>query len=208
MRACRLSNLINIAAFSIYLLNPLSFGEEPAAKSERNTANNSPNEAAGRIKAGYGTDEWHIGMPLTEFGTDWERHLRSPKEGGYLINRKLGISASLYEDRVIGITFNYAKLPREAQYEYKTEKGIGPSDAIVDVESAYGEPSHIDMTPGDATSPTYFEVIYRELGIEFEFRNMEMANVKVSAPRNDFDYDHYRRSMKQWLVYIRQPPKK
>jgi hypothetical protein len=178
--------------------------EEPSRDSENHHEKTIRNEGNGRIKAGYGTDDYHLGMLSSAFDKDWEPHWKRPNDEGYLIHRKLGIAAIFFQGRVIGINFNYAKLPREAPCRYKTEKGIGPSDAIVDVESTYGEPSHIDMTPGDANNPAYVDVFYCDLGIEFEFRNLEMANVKVSTPRNDFDYDH----MKQWLVYIRQPPKK
>jgi hypothetical protein len=101
MRKCRLSSLIKVAAFSSFLWSLFSSAEESASNSDRLRGNNPKSETVGRIKAGYGTDEWHVGMSISEFGNEWERHLKGPKEGGHLINRKLGIAAIFYEDRVI-----------------------------------------------------------------------------------------------------------
>ena len=176
---------------------------EPVQRSPSSSPEKLLKQSDAHIKAGYGTADYHMGTPLTAFGKEWERM----KKDGTLINRTEGIAALVYDGRVIGFIYNYADSKLLDKCKLQTDKGVALVHRIVDVQAVYGEPSHIDLTPGDATYPTVVELFYEELGIEFKFYNGKLATISVKEPRRDFDYNGYRRSMKEWLVYIRQPAK-
>lgn len=208
-----LPGFVLVAALISALIAQVLRGEEPAAKSAadppaKSSEAKSSDQSDLRIKEAYGTKDYHLGMPRNAFGKDWEPHWKRPDEEGYLINRKEGVAALFADRRVIGVNFNYLNRPQWSPYGNNTEKGIGQSSSILEVQSAYGEPSHIDVTWGDHDSPSMLDVIYEELGIEFTFSDGKLATVSVKTPIKNLDYDHYRRSMNQFLIYIRQPGKR
>jgi hypothetical protein len=179
-----------VSAFpTIAFLVCLCAGNLRAQESDRQSSGKLPEkvneQSDARIKAGYGTADYHISTPLTAFGDKWAR----VNKDHTLFNRSEGIAALTYEGRVIGFIYNYADSKLLGRCKLETDKGVGPAHRIVDVEAVYGEPSHIGLTPGDASYPTVVELFYEELGIEFKFYNGKLATISAKEPRKDFDYN-------------------